>query len=392
MNMKILYISTNRINEKTGGGLEAKKIFLALKYISKKDTSKKLYTVSLDDKPTFSNKHIKISKNRFKDFSVRLLGHSSYIFFEWNKIKNFINEIKPDVIILGNSRMGFMAKKIKTIKNIFIIGHFDNIELEYLEPYSLKYRPFIANIFRVLEGICVKRDEKEMIKNMDIGLFLTKRDVENAHKYYHQNFKYKIIPICLEKPDWKLRNNNQNDLNLIFLGSLWYGSNINALKWFLENVWRIIIKKYDKVNFIIGGSKPTDDFLYYLKTFPKVSIFPNFMRKEDIIPLNSYFISPVQKGAGMKVKIAEALSMGLGIIGSDESIIGYEEAFIDKLNKNVIRRANKPEEFIFQIDNIIKNRSYNLVRENAIYLFDKYYSQKRMIRDFESMIDNLVEK
>ena len=73
--MKILYISTNRINEKNDGSLEGKKIFLAPKYITEKDASKELYTVSLDNKLISSNKHIKIykNKNRFKYFSVLFL-------------------------------------------------------------------------------------------------------------------------------------------------------------------------------------------------------------------------------------------------------------------------------------------------------------------------------
>lgn len=74
----------------------------------------------------------------------------------------------------------------------------------------------------------------------------------------------------------------------------------------------------------------------------------------------------------MKVKVAEALSMGLGIIGSDKSLFGYEEAISDKLNTNIIRRANKQEEYIFQIKEIINNKkSYEKIRENAFSLFKK---------------------
>ena len=44
-------------------------------------------------------------------------------------------------------------------------------------------------------------------------------------------------------------------------------------------------------------------------------------------------IAPIAKGAGMKVKVADTLSMGLMIAASDEALVGYEEALtLDLLN------------------------------------------------------------
>ena len=55
-------------------------------------------------------------------------------------------------------------------------------------------------------------------------------------------------------------------------------------------------------------------------------------------------IAPIEKGAGMKVKVADSLSMGIMVVGSDEALVGYDEAINDDINNSIIR-ANTPDEY-----------------------------------------------
>jgi len=98
-------------------------------------------------------------------------------------------------------------------------------------------------------------------------------------------------------------------------------------------------------------------------------------------------ISPVQTGAGMKVKVAEALSLGLPIIGSPETLIGYEEAINDKDNYRIINKAVKPQDYINHIIKLIISQNDNKIKNKAKSLYDKYYSLKRSIRTFKYIFD-----
>ncbi|MCC2728841.1 hypothetical protein LK490_23635, partial [Blautia sp. MSK22_86] len=59
---------------------------------------------------------------------------------------------------------------------------------------------------------------------------------------------------------------------------------------------------------------------------PNCVLYENFANLESIVPVQAMVIAPIQKGAGMKVKVAETLSMGLMIAASDEALVGYEKA------------------------------------------------------------------
>jgi len=252
--MKILYISPLRIGDKNGGGIEAKKIHLSLKNIISNEENFEYRVISLNKNIEFKL-DVGLSKNRYKDFLARLFLHSNYLYLEWwFKIKKKVYKFDPDVIILGSSRLGFIAKDIKENNNsCYIIGHFHNIELDYLETYSQMYRGLLPKTFKFIEKTAVKRDEKMMLENMDLGLFLTNRDVKRAQKIYNLKFNYKVLPICVQEFNKLLKAENNYDINLVFIGSLWYGSNIEAIKWFLKNIWKKLLDKKYNIN-LIGSS------------------------------------------------------------------------------------------------------------------------------------------
>jgi len=386
---KILYIVPNKINEMSGGGIGAKQIFKGLRNTSNnKDYN--LQVISLDD--NLKNKlEIDLNKSVFKDIFSRCLLHSNYLYIDWFKIKEKIIQYNPDIVVFSSSRLGAMAKKIKKInKDIYVLCFFGNIEFDYVDSYSLKYdSALIRNAFSYIEKFVVKKDEEDMINYMDSGIFLTNRDVKRVRKIYTNDIMYNILPICIENSDVELKNKNDYKLNLIFLGSLWYGSNVNGIKWFLNNVWQKILNINSDINFIIGGSDPSNNFLNYLEQFRNVEVHPNFKSKEDIIPENSLFISPIQTGAGMKVKVADALSLGLPIIASKESLIGYEESLNDDLNREIINLAQSPDDYVKYIKKYLKENNILSKRGNAKKIFKKYYSLKRASRQIQQILDKI---
>ena len=133
-----------------------------------------------------------------------------------------------------------------------------------------------------------------------------------------------ILPICLENSrELYLKSNVRN---IVFVGSLNYESNVRAVINFIDNVWIKYFNNNTKLNLIIAGSNPTKDIEERVKRLDNCIIHKNFKTLEDIIPKHSLMIAPIEKGAGMKVKVAETLSMGLPIVASDEALVGYELA------------------------------------------------------------------
>lgn len=388
--MKILYLKENEIFGNSGGSIEAKKIFLLLQSLSKQNENLDFKCISSDKQSNLIEK--KVPKTKIKIYLSRFFLHSSSLFIDWKflKLKKLVKISNPDIVILASSRLGFIAKYLKrAMPTVHVIGHFDNIEYDYVEAAFAGKQGILNKLKKRIEKCSVKRDEANFIRNIDTSLFLTERDMVRAQKLYGlQPKNSKIIPICIEKQSKELYISNEAPINLVFLGSLWYMSNINAIKWFLDNVWDEMLKINTNIKLIIGGSNPSNEFKRYLKGYKNVILYANFDKKEDIIPVNSIFISPIIIGAGMKVKIAEALAMGLMVIASSESLIGYSEALNDELNKEIIIKADTLSEYKNAIAKCLENpKDFKEISYKAKLLYERYYSLDRAYRDFQEILN-----
>ena len=101
-------------------------------------------------------------------------------------------------------------------------------------------------------------------------------------------------------------------------------------------------------------------------------------------------IAPIAKGAGMKVKVADTLSMGLMIVASDEALIGYEEGIsCDQLHG--IIRANTIDEYKKAITAYLESSDEVLenIEHQNIEIFRRFYSFERSRQTIAQIIDYL---
>lgn len=382
MKKKILYITINKIFENSGGGIGAKRIYTALRTISEEGTIN-FKVISLDNDLNESMK-FKVNKSKKDDIVSRICLHSNYMYTQFNK-SELIKEIKkynPDIVFISSSRLGFVTKILKKNNIDNIVGFFDNIEYDYVDSYALKYKGIKRSIFKILEKKVVYKDEKDFIENINLSVFLTQRDRRRAEKLYTlKSEKQSIIPICVDEFNKNL--NEGESVNLVFMGSLNYGSNTDAIEYFLEYIWESVYTHFENIKFIVAGGNPSEKFIEKLKNYNNVELIANFKNKEDVINEKSIFISPIRSGAGMKVKVAEALSMGLPIIGSKETLIGYEEI---ESEENFVFEANSKEEYIRYIEEI-KNKDFKYIKVVNKKLYRKYYSGERIKKDISKIIN-----
>ena len=305
---KVLYITFNEILGNTGGSLGQKKIYLALKNCKEKGIIS-FHTISLDS--NLDEKLFLLKKSRLADVYSRILGHSNFLYLYKRKILTTLKKNKYDILLLGNSRLGFIAKKAHKYVSKIII-HFDNIEYDYAANRMSKNK-----LVQKIELSHVFNDEKASILNSDIILFLSKRDENRAKNLYKNDIqKSYIFPVCLEKKNAQLDKCKKP--SVLFTGSLNYGPNIESVKKCFE-----LTRTLKDTKLIVGGSSPSDElrdfcFKNNIETHYNFSSLEEFAHKGDIV------LIPSDHGAGMKVKVAEAMKNGFIVLGSKETFIGYE--------------------------------------------------------------------
>lgn len=384
--MKILYITDNRIFGSGGGCLECQKYYDALSsYCSKKGFFLQVISLDKNHLELKRKQLVLIKKYRILDFLSRILFHSTFFYFYWLKYKKQIFDFEPDMIFLERSRLGFIAKSFKLQKKKCIITCcLDNVEYDYVNGYFGNKNTLFSKFKIWLEKKCVVRDEKNMFNHADQTIFLTNRDYLRSKELYGYNKKKQILPICLKKA--VSLYNFSKKRTFVFVGSLNYESNLDAIRWFLKNIWIPSYSENDSIQLIIAGNNPTKELLDVVLSCKNCVIKKNFDNLANVIPVYSALIAPIQTGAGMKVKVADALSMGAFVIASDEALVGYEESV--SLSE-AIYRANTPNEVFSAMESFLKKTDDDLQRisEKHKLLYKNFYSYNRSRSFIKNYID-----
>jgi glycosyltransferase involved in cell wall biosynthesis len=100
---------------------------------------------------------------------------------------------------------------------------------------------------------------------------------------------------------------------LFFVGSFWHQPNVDAVTWFVKQIWPQIRSQYPECRFCIAGSNPNSEVLALART-PGVDVL-GFV--PDLTPLFDsarVFVAPLRYGAGVKGKVGQSLVHGLPVV------------------------------------------------------------------------------
>lgn len=349
---KLLYISPMDIsNENFGGAKCALRNYRILKNFFEIDT-----LIVKTDKERINSefKFIFLKKNIFSNFFRNLFGYSNN--FSIKVEKEILKKIKTSdiqYIFIEGSSWGKIIKKIKKIKkNIVIMTFFHNIEYEFTKSEKENTENIFKKNFLFIKLRSIYYNEMLSAKYSDYCFNLNLRDAKRLEEIYNRKSNF-LLPITFEDKLNFSFNNNNNNKYLLFVGSLFY-ANYVGIKWFIENV----MEKLQNKHLIIIGK----DFESKRKELERsnVKVIGTVENVEEYYKEAEAIVMPIFSGAGMKVKVAEALMYGKIIYGTTEAFEGYEidykeigglcntsQEFIEAIVKNKRGRYNKYSREIF---------------------------------------------
>ena len=256
----------------------------------------------------------------------------------------------------------------KNTINDWIIENKDNIDVAYLNrPHiSVKYIDFIKentdikiiyyghdlHFLREKREYEITKDEKHLVdsdywKEIELGLMRKSDQVyypskveENLIKSIDDSINVKAISAYIfDKVDIEKQMDFENRKGIMFVGGFNHRPNVDAVLWFMKEIYPCIRKNED-IPFYIVGSNPPEQ-IKNLKNEPGV-IFKGYVTDEELKNLYEkckLVVVPLRYGAGIKGKVVEAMSMGVPIVTTStgaEGIHGLEK---------IVPVTDEPKEF-----------------------------------------------
>lgn len=178
------------------------------------------------------------------------------------------------------------------------------------------------------------------------------------------------------------REKPQND-TLIFTGSLTYHANYEAIYYFLDQIFPLIIAEVPNVHLRVTGSTKGVD-LKSLRICDQVE-FTGFVDDINSLVTSSWVsIVPILSGGGTRLKILESMAYGTPVISTSKGAEG-----LDIINGEHILIADSPGEFAKRTiellhDPLLRTR----LAQNAHRLISENYNWDSIRNDFCRIVES----
>lgn len=295
-----------------------------------------------------------------------------------NLLEEYILDNNYDLIYIDHLQLGVYYDVLKkTNKKIYLDEH--NCEYQILKRKFHDESSILKKIFFGLEYKKLKKFEETIINKVDKVIVLSDEDKKLLMSNKNED-KFINIPIPIKTNYKKIIGSKiQDEINLIFLGTLTWYPNAQGIEWFVDNVIPILERNEIKYKLHIVGKDPSISLIEKCKENDNVIITGYVDSIDEYIDKCDIMIVPIFIGSGMRVKILEGLGKRIPIISTS---IGAEGIEI-KNNKNILL-ANDENEFVEAIINLKNKELYETLQINGYETFNNLYSIEAISKKYKN--------
>jgi len=234
---------------------------------------------------------------------------------------NLLNTIDFDIIHLDHTATFSIGKWLSSATGKPVGLRLHNIEWLIWKRY-LDELPFYspARIFMKQQTKLLKEKEAEAIQFANVSFTCTENDRMRALELC-PNANVKVASPGVDLNLWQPKDNiERNRYEIVFATTYEWVHNVDGLRWYLENVHPIVLKKEKNVVLTILGKNPPE----FLRNYPNVDVVGYVDKVQPYYNRASLFIVPLFVGSGVRMRILEAMSMELPVVSTSIGAEGIE--------------------------------------------------------------------
>jgi glycosyltransferase involved in cell wall biosynthesis len=385
--MSVLYITNKPIYPAVDGGCVAMASFIShlLEIHDKVDhftVSTHKHPFNLKDYPSVLSKKIQVyhcfinTKISIIDATLNLFSSSSY------NVSRFYNKNFESLLIelLKNKHEIIYIESIFLLPYLNTIRKFSNAKVILRAP-NIEFKIWEKNIERT-SNFFKKIYLKHLTKNLKTYELNQFHKVDGILSISNLDYNY-ILNLNLSIPILNLPfaitpnpTENIDKNNFFFIGAYNWKPNLDAVLFLINELFPSILKINPNAKLHIAGSYMPNYFYGFqnesIKIYGKVDSVEGFMKKHGIL------LAPIFSGSGVRIKILEALSFGIPVIGSNIAIQG--------INSKACFVAESIDEYLIHIQKITNTDIQKITIEATTYI-DKNYNP----RQIESKLNDFIE-
>ncbi|WP_316746780.1 glycosyltransferase [Pedobacter gandavensis] len=330
---------------------------------------------------------------RFSEFLNRLIGKGVFSAFCKTNLDHLL---KVNTTLFRSKSFGFPRGFIDHFRNVLLENNFEFVQVEFHQLISFaKYIPQSSYRIFVHHELRFVREKRELDLFSFQSAFLNR--VYKRNKSFELSALEKFDMVCtlsevdkiiLEKDLKKARlvsspvpikalsagMDYSFDNKLVFLGGEDHFPNKEGLDWFLRNCWSGLKSNYPKLELLVVGKWHQASIDEYAAQLGAVK-FPGYVEDLSSVLANSIFIVPIRIGSGIRMKIIEAVNMGIPFVSTE---VGVEGLCFQNGKDCLI--GNTAQEFCSSVAKLIESHDLgSRLSKNALNTLNEENSYEKLM-------------
>jgi glycosyltransferase involved in cell wall biosynthesis len=246
-------------------------------------------------------------------FLAAIKGAPTSLWQIFSEARKKLDFQKYDLVFMELSYLGFIFDYLAPHTQTICCVH--NVEADY--------QKFNCTGFRKIKYLHVRRGESKVVRRAKMLLVMHNSDLSRMEALYKIALKnYALHPVCSFNPAHDSLKIEDREKNILFCGTLRQRFNEIGLLRFLNTCWREI--QDCGYTLLIAGSNPSQRIGQAVGHFRNTMLIPNPPDMGLLLRKSRMLILPDIYGTGMKLRVAEALSYGVPVVGTTMGLRGYE--------------------------------------------------------------------
>jgi glycosyltransferase involved in cell wall biosynthesis len=228
-----------------------------------------------------------------------------------------LNRKRFDVIIGGHINMAQYTVEVQHTPKI--IAPLDAISLYYKRQLGLPLGP-PSFLYSLLQYWKVKRYEKRTYPRYDACVLVARRDAEVIRELC-PGLPIYFAPSGTDIPPEAAVP--KEPLSVAFSGVMDYPPNVDGALYFAHEIFPLVRKEVPQATFHVVGKNPNAD-VRALRRRDGVVVTGTVPDVKEYLRRMQVFVCPMRLGAGMKMKVLEAMAVSLPVVSTTRGAEGMD--------------------------------------------------------------------
>jgi glycosyltransferase involved in cell wall biosynthesis len=299
------------------------------------------------------------------------------------RVRMLSTQWKPDLVVALTFTTAPYAVQVMGIPRVLdvdiLVGRMLFEEFKSEGALTGKARKYLA--YRKFD-----RYERQLFSQFNLCLVTSNRDhiIARQHIGLGAN-QVSLVPNGVDLDFFRPDQFSREEEALIFHGALTYFANYDAAMYFLDAIFPLIRREFPRTQFTITGTTNGVD-LASLALDDHVQLTGYVEDIRHVLGRSTVCVVPLRKGAGTRIKILEAMAMGVPVVSTSKGVEG-----LDLVPDVHALLADNPIDFALATTRLLSDPGLREeLSRNAYNLVSDRYSWAEIGGHFRAAVEDLV--